>query len=69
MFVIARIDKSTGWEKHWFVGFTLRGDKVEVTADRDRARRFKTESDAWRIHNRVAGIAVKDRWRVVETSP
>ena len=67
MFLIARIDKSTGWESDWFVGFTLRGDKVEVTTVRDKARRFRLEDDAYRIFARVQDIAVKDRWRVVQT--
>ena len=66
MFVIARIDKGTGWESDWFVGFTLRGDKVEVTTDRGKARRFRSEGDAHRIFNRIENIAVKDRWRVVQ---
>lgn len=65
MFVIARIDKSTGWESDWFVGFTLRGDKVEVTTVRGKARRFRLEEDARTIFERVRNIAVKDRWRVV----
>lgn len=65
MFLIARIDKSTGWESDWFVGFTLRGDKVEVTTVRTKARRFKREEDAYDICARVKNVARTDRWRVV----
>ncbi|MEM9618037.1 MAG: hypothetical protein AAF936_08765 [Pseudomonadota bacterium] len=66
MFLIARIDESTGWASDWFVGFTLRGDKVEVSTDRGKARRFKSEDDAYKIYARVKTVAVKDRWRVIE---
>ena len=66
MVIIARIDKGTGWERDWFTGFTLRGDKVEVTTVRGKARRFKRQEDAYRIYARVNSIAVKDRWRVSE---
>ena len=66
MFLIARIDKGTGWERDWFVGFTLRGDKVEVTTVRRKARRFKKERDAYTIFQRVKNVAVKDKWRVVD---
>ena len=67
MYLIARIDDVSGSVKHWFVGFTLRGDKVEVTTERGNARHFRRERDAESIRSRVMQIAVKDRWRVVKT--
>ncbi|MEM8985389.1 MAG: hypothetical protein AAGC95_01580 [Pseudomonadota bacterium] len=65
MFLIARIDPGGGRESDWFVGFTLRGDKVEVTTVRGKARLFKWEQDAQHIYNRIKNIASKDDWRVV----
>ena len=66
MFLIARIDSSTGWESDWLVSLWPKADQVEVTRVRRNARRFKLEKDAQSVRNMVARIAPEEIWEVVE---
>jgi hypothetical protein len=66
MFLIARIDSSTGWEADWLVSLSPKADQVEVTRVRRNARRLKLEKDAQSVRNMVARIAPEDIWEVVE---
>ncbi len=65
MFLIARIDMRKGAETEWFVAFSLDIEQVQVTRARQHARRFKTESDALSVKDKVSAIAPEFTWKIV----
>ncbi|MCG8648522.1 MAG: hypothetical protein MI861_01740, partial [Pirellulales bacterium] len=65
MYLIARMQPHSGRESDWLVAVSPATEQIQVTRTRQNARRFKSESDARAVRDKLARTASSYTWRVV----
>ena len=66
MYLITRIDRNTGAQRDWLVEVSLNAELIHMTRTRQKARRFRSEADAWAVRNRLETIEPRENWKVVQ---